>query len=304
MQFSKAQRKRSKLRLALAGPAGSGKTWGALEIAKGLGGKVAVIDTERGSASLYSDRADFDVLELNPPFTPERCIEAIRAAEKAEYDIIIFDSITHEWNGSGGCLEINDTWANLKCRGNTWAAWNETTPRHRAFVDSILQSPCHIIATLRSKTETVQGDDKKVRKLGMKAEQRDGTEYEFTVVLDLEHERHIAVKSKDRTQLFSEPHRISTDTGKRLRDWLELGIELPPEVKLIDKHLQAIRNSASMEELKTAIQLTNLDKNKLSDADKALIAAAKDARKSELNGPEAMFNGTHATTGDLAAVKG
>src|SRR5687767_9200516 len=105
MQFSKAQRKQAKLRLAIAGPAGSGKTWGALEIARGLGGRIAVIDTERGSASLYSERVEFDSLDLGPPFTSERYIEAIRSAEKAGYDILLIDSITHEWNGSGGCCE-------------------------------------------------------------------------------------------------------------------------------------------------------------------------------------------------------
>jgi hypothetical protein len=180
-----------------------------------------MIDTERGSASLYSDLVEFDSLELQPPFTPERFIEALHAA--GGYDVCILDSITHEWDGSGGCLEINEQIAHTKFRGNTWAAWNETTPRHRAFLDAILQAPMHVIATIRSKTETVQGDDKKVKKLGMKAVQREGVEYEFTAVLDLEHEKHYAVASKDRTRLFSEPHIITTATGARLAEWLEAG---------------------------------------------------------------------------------
>lgn len=229
MKFAKALRKKAKLRLALTGPSGSGKTYGALEIAKGLGGKTAVIDTEKGSASLYSDRFNFDVLELDPPFTPERFIEAIGAAQGAGYDNLIIDSITHEWSGSGGCLELLDGLAKAKYRGNTWSAWSEITPRHNAFLDAILRSDLHIIATMRSKTETAQvdkGNGKKgVDKLGMKSEQRDGVEYEFTTVLDLNHETHTAMASKDRTGLFSnsEVTQLNESTGKKLMDWLNDG---------------------------------------------------------------------------------
>lgn len=229
MKFAKALRKKAKLRLALTGPSGSGKTYGALEIAKGLGGKTAVIDTEKGSASLYSDRFDFDVLELDPPFTPERFIEAIGVAQEAGYDNLIIDSITHEWSGSGGCLELLDGLAKAKYRGNTWSAWSEITPRHNAFLDAILRSDLHIIATMRSKTETAQvdkGNGKKgVDKLGMKSEQRDGVEYEFTTVLDLNHETHTAMASKDRTGLFSnaEVTQLNELTGKKLIGWLNDG---------------------------------------------------------------------------------
>ncbi|EOG5604898.1 ATP-binding protein [Providencia stuartii] len=229
MKFVKALRKKAKLRLALTGPSGSGKTYGALEIAKGLGGKTAVIDTEKGSASLYSDRFDFDVLELDPPFKPERFIEAIGAAQEAGYDNLIIDSITHEWSGSGGYLELLDELAKAKYRGNTWSAWSEITPRHNAFLDAILRSDLHIIATMRSKTETAQvdkGNGKKgVDKLGMKSEQRDGVEYEFTTVLDLNHETHTAMASKDRTGLFSnaEVTQLNESTGKKLMDWLNDG---------------------------------------------------------------------------------
>ena len=187
MKFEKAMRKKAKLRLALTGPSGSGKTYSALLVAKGIGGKVAFIDTEKGSASLYSDIADFDVLELDPPFSPERFIEAIKSAEDAGYETLVLDSITHEWGGVGGCLELVDTIAKAKYRGNSWSAWSEINPRHRLFLDAILRSPMHIIATMRSKTETAQVEEngrKKVAKLGMKSEQRDGVEYEFTTVLD------------------------------------------------------------------------------------------------------------------------
>jgi hypothetical protein len=228
MQFTKAQRKRAKLRLALSGPAGSGKTYSALLLAQGLGGKIAVIDTERGSASLYSDLVEFDTLELNPPYAPERFIDAINAAATAGYEVCILDSITMEWSGSGGCLEINEQLAQARYRGNTWSAWNETTPRHRDFLDAIMQAPMHVIATMRSKTETVQGEDKKVKKIGMKSEQREGAEYEFSVVFDLEHSNHYAIATKDRTRLFlGDPFVITPDTGKKLAAWLDAG-NVPP----------------------------------------------------------------------------
>lgn len=224
IQFQKAKRSQARLRLALAGPSGSGKTYSALLLAKGIGGRVAVIDTEQGSASLYDTLLDFDVLNLQPPYRPERFIEAIKAAEEAGYDIIVIDSITHEWNGSGGCLELNDEIARTKYRGNTWSAWNETTPRHRAFVDAILASKCHVIATMRTKTETAQVDEggrKTVKKLGTKTEQRDGAEYEFTTVLDLVHDGHAATVSKDRSGKFGgDPQPITVQTGVMLREWL------------------------------------------------------------------------------------
>ncbi len=235
MKFTKAVRKRAKLRLALTGPSGSGKTYGALMLAKGLGGRIAVIDTEHGSASLYSHLCDFDALELEPPYSPERYIQAIKAAEDAGYDVIVIDSTTHEWSGSGGCLEINEQTAQARFRGNTWSAWNDTTPRHRAFIDAMLQADAHIIATGRSKTETAQTEDggrKKVVKLGMKTEQRDGFEYEFTCVLDITHAGHYATASKDRTGLFAgDVQPISEATGRMLADWLASGAEptpLPP----------------------------------------------------------------------------
>jgi hypothetical protein len=227
MQFSRAERKRAKLRLALSGPSGSGKTYGALLIAKGLGGRIAVIDTEHGSASLYSHLCQFDDSNLTKPYTPEKYIEGIRTAESQGYNTLIIDSITHEWSGSGGCLEINEMTGKTKYKGNSWAAWGDTTPRHRAFLDAIQQSPMHIIATMRAKTDTVQ-ENGKVRKIGMKDEQRDGTEYEFTIAFNLIHGDMIAVASKDRSELFKEPHIITPDTGRRLREWLESGKAVEP----------------------------------------------------------------------------
>lgn len=265
MQFLKAMRKKAKLRLALTGPSGAGKTYGALQIAVGIGGKIALIDTEKGSASLYAHLAEFDVLELDPPYTPERFVEAVKAAEGAGYDILIIDSITHEWSGVGGCLELVDELSRARYKGNSWSAWNDITPRHRGFLDALLRSPMHIIATARSKTETAQTEEngrKKVVKLGMKAEQRDGVEYEFTTVLDIVHDGHYAIATKDRTGLFadSDPKKITPDTGKTLLNWLESGEAVEPtqtpaagmhDVAIAD-HLTAINDAANLDDLKAA----------------------------------------------------
>ncbi|MDH0638233.1 ATP-binding protein [Pseudomonas sp. GD03860] len=280
--FKKAERKQAKLRLALAGPSGSGKTFSALLMAKGLGGRIAVIDTEHGSASLYADIADFDVLELHAPYSPERYADAITAAEQAGYSVLIIDSYSHEWTGSGGCLESNEKLAHQKFKGNTWAAWNETTPRHRKLTDKILTSPLHIICTMRSKTETVQGEGKKVIKLGMKSEQRDGTDYEFTVVLDITHDGHAAIASKDRTKLFDQPEVISEDTGRRLLAWLNDGkSQADLQTTALQDALSKIPVTETMQELQSvysaAYRILEQSPDHL-----AQLNAAKDQRKAEL----------------------
>jgi hypothetical protein len=239
MAFVKAVRKQAKLRLALTGPSGSGKTYSSILLAQGLGGKVAVIDTEHGSASLYCDLMEFDVMELTAPYSPERYIAAIHEAEKAGYDVLIIDSISHEWNGTGGMLQINEQIAQTKFKGNTWSAWSESDPRHRKFIDAMLQSRMHVIVTMRSKTETSQEKDNhgktKVLQLGMKAEQRDGIIYEFTTVLDLVHGGHYATATKDRTGLFAgDPQVITPTTGAALMQWLNTGVEAPVELTVDD----------------------------------------------------------------------
>jgi hypothetical protein len=276
--FKKAERKQAKLRLALAGPSGSGKTYSALLIAKGLGGRIAVLDTEKGSASLYSDLVDFDVVDMTAPFTPERYIEVISAAEAAGYDTLIIDSYSHEWTGPGGCLEENERLAHSKFKGNTWAAWNETTPRHRKLTNKILGSPLHIICTMRSKTETVQGEGKKIIKLGMKAEQRDGTDYEFTVVLDISHDTHEAVASKDRTRLFNGYEVITEETGKKLIAWLQGGTSAKDQlVDLIADIATAPDIPKLQDAFNAAVSVARSDDELLSQ-----IVSAKDKRKSEL----------------------
>lgn len=280
--FKKAERKQARLRLALAGPSGSGKTYSALQMAKGLGGRIAVIDTEHGSASLYADLVDFDVMELHAPYSPERYIEAIKSAEQAGYDVLIIDSYSHEWTGPGGCLEINDQIAKAKYKGNTWSAWNETTPRHRSLTDKILTSPLHIICTMRSKTETVQGEGKKILKLGMKSEQREGCEYEMTVVLDLVHDGNMAVASKDRTKLFKQPELITPETGQRLLAWLNDGRSQEEQAAdAVADALDKMPLVETMQELQSLYGAAYRQAQGYPDAI-AKLTEAKDKRKTEL----------------------
>jgi len=241
MKLQKAQRQQVKLRLNLSAPSGAGKTYSALLLAYGLVGdwdKICVIDTENGSASLYSHLGSFNTIQLQPPFAPERYIDAINCAAQGGQEVIIIDSSSHEWSGPGGCLEINDRLAAAKYKGNTWSAWNETTPRHDAFVSSVLHCPAHIITCTRSKMETVMGEGKKVHKVGMKDVQRDGWEYELTVSLTIDRDTHLAIASKDRTNLFEgkEPFLISAKTGEMIKDWCDKGImpvaDTPPVKKL------------------------------------------------------------------------
>lgn len=234
MILQKATRKKSKLRLNISGPSGSGKTYSALKMAKGLIGdwpKIAVIDTENGSASLYEHLGEFNVIDLQPPFSPERYIEAIDACLNAGMECIIIDSSSHEWSGPGGCIEINEKLAQTKFKWNSWSAWSATTPRHDAFVNKVLHVPVHVITCTRSKMETVMTDDKKIKKLGMKDEQRSGWEYELTISLNLDRDTHTAIASKDRTELFEgkDPFIINEGTGKLIRSWCDKGIEPKPE---------------------------------------------------------------------------
>jgi hypothetical protein len=305
MQFHPASRKKAKLRLGIGGPSGSGKTLGALMIAAGLGGRIAVADTERGSAELYAGSVRlangsywqppaFDHLRLDPPYTPERFIQALRAAEAGGYDVAILDSITHEWSGLGGCLEMVDAKAATSFGGNNWSAWSDVTPRHRAFIDAINASPLHIIATMRSKTETAQetlpNGKKRVIKLGMKMEQREGTEFEFTTLLELTHQDHVATVAKDRTGVFagySVP--LSPDVGEQLLEWLDTGGEAPPAPPPLPGAIDwteaktQIQRANTLEELKAAHAVAVTQARRMDDLEViSLFDRLKDDRKEVL----------------------
>lgn len=226
MSFKKAERKQAKLKIGFSGPSGSGKTYSALLVAKGIGGKIAVIDTENNSASLYADRFDFDTCEISAPYTTEKYIAALREAEKAGYDVVIMDSATHQWNGDGGILSRKEQ---VDSRGgNSFTNWSKFSPEHNQFLAAIVAHETHLICTVRSKQDYSVGENEKGKKgvptkVGLAPVQREGFEYELTVMIDMAMD-HSAMASKDRTSLFD--RKIFTpneETGKTLMTWLLSG---------------------------------------------------------------------------------
>ena len=237
MQLEQASRKRAKIKMALQGPSGSGKTYSALLVAFGLCNdwtKVAVIDTENHSAELYSHLGQYNTVELTAPFAPEKYIEAINLCDKAEMQVIIIDSISHEWEGIGGILDVHGNMA-----GNSFTNWSKLTPRHNAFIQAILQSSSHIIGTIRSKQDYVlnEKNGKMVpEKVGLKGVTRESMDYEFTLVFDIDI-KHNANVSKDRTGLFvGKPEfRITSETGKQILDWCNKGSDSSPKTSIVDR---------------------------------------------------------------------
>ena len=223
LTFQKATKAQAKLRLGIYGPSGGGKTYTALRIATGLGGRIAVIDTERGSASKYADRFAFDVLDL-PQVDIGTYIEGIRAA--AGYNVLIIDSLTHAWHE---LLAEVERIAKAKYGGNTWSAWSEGTPLQRQLVDCLLNFDGHIIGTMRSKTEWTLGKDEKTGKskpnrVGLAPEQGKGIEYEFDLLMGISAD-HCAHIEKDRTGKFQDRviEKPGEELGKELAAWLEDG---------------------------------------------------------------------------------
>lgn len=267
-QIRKAERKKAKVRIGIVGASGSGKTYSALQIAFGLGGKIGLVDTEYGSGELYSALGDYDVITLEAPYEVARYRGAIRAFEEAGYDTIILDSISHAWAGEGGLLHKQGKMEDSGRYKNSFATWREITPDHNALIDEMLNSPCHIIATMRAKTEYTLDKDEKgrsvPRKIGLAPVQREGMEYEFTVVLDVS-EKHYATSSKDRTGLFDGKIFVPNKaTGEELLHWLESGVDVKVEKKE-KQEIVAVKNAAldtfGPSQFKTAIARNDYTKN-------------------------------------------
>lgn len=255
--FKQAVKREAKLRLAIAGPSGSGKTYTSLAIATALanGAPVALVDTEHGSASKYADLYGFDVAEMHPPFHPDKFVAAINEAAAAGYAVIVLDSLTHAWSGTGGMLDVVDEIAKRKAGGNTFAAWKDGTPIQNRLIDAIVGAPIHVIATMRSKQDFVQDKDDRgktvVRKVGMAVQQRDGFEYEFDVALDMNIDNE-AIVSKTRCpaltgRVFAKPGR---DIAAILAEWLhgqpEQPTIIPQEVRPAKSTPPAAPNAATI----------------------------------------------------------
>lgn len=253
LQLKKAQRSQAFLKLGMSAPSGGGKTLGALLIAYGLmkekypelsdeerWDKIVIIDTENGSGELYSGTEvagirikQYNAITLKAPFTAEKYTQALELSREAGMEVCIIDSSSHLWSGEGGLLEQQQIAA--KRSGNSYTAWRDITPQHNKFVETMLQTPMHIIATMRSKQEYVQEKDSNtgkstVRKLGLEPEQRKGMEYEFTTFFEIDVD-HMAYGSKDRTSIFdNRQFKIEPKVGQTLMQWLMSGVDTPSEV--------------------------------------------------------------------------
>lgn len=230
-KFQKAKREQLWAKIMLAGPSGSGKSYSALRMAKGLaekcGSRVAAIDTENGRIRYYADEFDFDDIQFEAPFTPEKYIEAIGDAVDSGYKVLVIDSISHEWEY---CLEVHN-----KMPGNSYTNWAKVTPRHDAFMEKILQAPIHVIVTTRGKDEYVleEKNGKQVpKKVGLGYKQRDGIEYNYTATFNLSQDTHVAEVTKDNTHLFEGRYDVLTEKdGVAIYEWANTGEPAAPKPK-------------------------------------------------------------------------
>lgn len=284
--IKKAERKQAKIKMGFSGPSGSGKTMSALKVACGLVGgwdEICVIDTENNSADLYAHLGGFSTMTLEKPYSPERFIEAIALAEKSGFKCIIIDSISHEWEGPGGILDIVDAMG-----GKMWH-WKDVTPRHQKLVNAILSSKAHIISTLRTKSDyAISKDDKNktvVEKVGLKPVTKEGFDYELTVSFDLDINNH-ARASKDRTNLFMKqaPFIPSESTGEKIQEWCDSGslqIEQPKEAEPAPVHADTLtgkpENKAAQAEFERK-KIADVEKEKIAKNKKRWDALKKDIR--------------------------
>lgn len=233
-KFQKATKSKARARIGLQGPSGSGKTYTALEwatvLATARGSRIALIDTERDSASLYADVFDFDTLNITKPYHPNKLVQALQDAEAEGYEVVVIDSGSHFWSGPGGVLEIVDA-AKSRYGGNSHMAWAVGTPVQQAMVDALLAFPGDVLFTMRSKSEYLQGTNGKgqqtMQKVGTTAQQRDGIEYEMTLMLEVDLQ-HRATVSKTRCPSLADrvwgPGDAPSAAGEFL-EWLNSGAE-------------------------------------------------------------------------------
>lgn len=231
MAFIKATKESAKLRLAMSGPPGSGKTMSALQIGQHFG-KIALIDTEGNSASKYAKtekkreyEVDFDAQSIKAPFDPKRIETFVLEAMEGKYDVLIIDSLTPFWNDKGGCLDLADQEATKGGRNDSFGSWKKVTPIYQRMVDCILRAPVHMIVTCRSKTEhvlEVKDGKNKVRKMGLSPEMRDNFAYFLDIECKLDEEHNLIV-GKTRCpdiadKVFNKP---GQEFAEIIKEWLK-----------------------------------------------------------------------------------
>lgn len=298
MEFKKATKTQAKARLALHGPAGAGKTFSALSIASHLASPIAVVDTEHGSASKYADKFSFDTLEVTGDYHPDRAIEAINLAAKLGYGVVIVDSCTHFWNGSGGFLELVDREvAEMKARGHkpdSFGAWKKVTPIYNRLIQTILSSPIHVFITLRAKMEYAKETDDRgkptVKKLGLAPEMRDNFQYELDVeaMLNTEHEMIVGKTRCDSLdgRIFKKPGK---DVADILKSWLTDGAPAPVKpaaAPLVDERSERISRAREMIKLAANREALDLVAKKLASSEEFIRTAVQDdflAKQAELS---------------------
>ena len=296
MSFKKASRSAKWLRVLLEGPSGSGKTYGALMMAYGMlkllgEGEIFLIDTEKGSSNSYSDEipSGFQWDDISAPYHPEALQQKLQEAVDNGAKIIVVDSITHFWEGSGGCLEINETLAKSKFRGNTYAAWSETKKIWRRMIEFINALPCHVILTGRSKTETAQvneGGRSTVKRLGMKLQAGENLEYEMDLAFAVVHDGHLATCIKDRTALFVDkiPSAITPEFGERLVKWLNSADQPAPPPELV-KH---VRTEPSVYEKAKSFLLNGATQEQVNSSQAKVIAYKADGTLTDYQADELL----------------
>lgn len=298
------------LKTAIFGPSGAGKTYSGLTIAKGMAtafekkkgrkARILLADTEKGRGKYYSDEFEYSYVRFDAPYNPEAFIELINYAVDQGYDILIIDSASHEWNGEGGCLELQQR------AGGTYQSWAKVTPRHNAFIESIAYSPIHIIATMRGKDQyEIEKDDRgktTVKKLGVGATQRDGFEYDFTCSFMLDQKTHTVSVEKDTTHCFDNRGAfiLTEKDGEKMMEWATSGSGKMPEVKRVEavtpevdladikKEIVALcvalggqKNEALMTELKKVVPNGNPNAIKSVEKAKGLLATLKAMKTDE-----------------------
>lgn len=240
-QVKKATREKIYVKIALMAPSGGGKTYGSLRLSKGMAqeieretgkkARILMANTESKRGYYYANEFDYDIVDIDPPHNPEKYVELIDFAVQEGYDILIIDSSSHEWEGKGGCLELQQQ------AGGTYQAWAKVTPRHNKFINAIADSPIHIIATMRGKDQyEINKDDRgktSVQKLGVGARQRDGFEYEFTCTFMIDQKTNTAEVSKDNTHIFDAegPTILSENHGEKIMKWANSGEGYTPVVR-------------------------------------------------------------------------